>query len=852
MELMMSQVNKAVDQGRPIILMGDLNLDRNRINDSSYHLKNLITKINDTLSSCGMSCAELGNTFACQRQTRSGLKTIESALDHIYIDDGLKADCYKIENGMSDHLPVAAEIHCKKNKRTTSSKIVIRRSFKNFSYEQFRQDLYKYPWESFSTVDDPNEMVRVLEDVINNSLDRLAPVREFKIPSNYRHGLTDGTRMMMNQRDVARRKACEAKGEAGQSECWREYRRIRNKCTSLIRRDVRNATSNMMEGKYGKKNIWKVVNTIISPKTNEKIKLKIDGQGVLTNDKQIADEFNSFFVRKIENLRNNIDPSLKQDPLRILRNAAQDMKNPWFTLKTVSENQVVEYIKCLNNTKSVGRDLISTDILKGAPEAVSIPIARIINTSIRTGIFPERWKTSLVTPLHKRGSREEVGNYRPVSILPIASKILEMAVHKQISKHAETNGLIPEYQHGFRSKRSTTTALLSMVSKWGQDLKNHKYVIILMFDLSAAFDTLDKHVLCEKLRIIGFDEISRKWIGSFMSRRRQVVKIENATSEETAVNIGSPQGGILSPLLFILYVMDIGLWTNASVCSYADDTTISMAGDDLEWLKKSMEVEANKVLSFMASNELVANPTKTEMMIMCRNKVDVSKETLRLGDAMITAKSEVKLLGMKISSDLSWKGQVRETVQKINQGLGVMRRLATRIRRDELLPVVQGIIMSKLRHGIAIFGSVRTCSEDPICTSMKTLQTAINKVMRILANKKLNDCVPVKEMIETTSIPAVNHIVAENILMMSFRAMNGNIPNLSCHLHRTMEKQSNMMTRGMVEGNIYTTLMCYRQTDEFITKAVKLWNMLPQEVKAETSERKFKGAIRKFCRSLPI
>ena len=125
-----------------------------------------------------------------------------------------------------------------------------------------------------------------------------------------------------------------------------------------------------------------------------------------------------------------------------------------------------------------------------------------------------------------------------------------------------------------------------------------------------------------------------------------------------------------------------------------------------------------------------------------------------------------------------------------------------------------------------------------------------------LVKKSMEDCVSVKELIETPSIPAVNHTAAENISLESFRAINGNILNLSCHLNWTMEKQSNMRTRGMlyiyIYMHIYTTLMCCRQTDEFTTKAVKLWNMLPQEVKAEISERKFKGAMKEFCRSLPI
>ena len=169
-----------------------------------------------------------------------------------------------------------------------------------------------------------------------------------------------------------------------------------------------------------------------------------------------------------------------------------------------------------------------------------------------------------------------------------------------------------------------------------------------------------------------------------------------------ASNIGSPQGGILSPLLFLLYISDIGLWTNADVSTYTGDTTISMADDDTESLKQRMEKEDESILKFMPCNQLVANAEQMELMIVKKQGTKARRETIKLGGASKVSKDTVKLFAMHISSDLSWNHHVNLLIPKLNQGLGLLKRLATRLSRATPLLVVHGVLLSRIRYGIAL------------------------------------------------------------------------------------------------------------------------------------------------------
>ena len=391
-----------------------------------------------------------------------------------------------------------------------------------------------------------------------------------------------------------------------------------------------------------------------------------------------------------------------------------------------------------------------------------------------------------------------------------------------------------------------------MVTNWRSCLLENRFVGVLLFDLSAAFDTLDADILCKKLALLGFDTVTRLWIHSYMTKRNQFVTYlgKNSTMKET--NIGSPQGGILSPLLFLLYISDIGLSTNADVSTYADDTTMSVADDDIESLKRRMEKEGESILKFMACNQLVANAEKTELMIIGKHGTKTQGETIKLGGATIVSKDNVKLLGMHISSDLSWNFHINSLIPKLNQGLGLLKRLATRLPRATLLPVVHGALLSKLRYGIALFGNVRISEEDPLSKTMQELQVVLNNTMRFLANKKIADRITIEDLRERTKIPSVNQIAAEAILMEIFNAMKNQVPFVTEKLRFALGGTEGVRTRAMECNNLVVPKPSESRMGCVVTKGIRLWNQLPSDIKTESKTTIFKKKVKEYCKGLPV
>ena len=226
-----------------------------------------------------------------------------------------------------------------------------------------------------------------------------------------------------------------------------------------------------------------------------------------------------------------------------------------------------------------------------------------------------------MVPILKKGDPKDPKNYRPVSCLAAASKVLEKIVCDQLTRFVETNKILPDNQHGFRKGRSTMTALSAMQKEWIQNTEQGLTTGVLVWDLSAAFDMIDIELFIRKLTLYGAYQKTRNWFESFLSGRTQRVRIGDALSSPVELASGVPQGGILSPIIFTLYTADLEFWLSTSrAFNFADDTTTDNKSKDKNEVRSKLEVDAKNVLSFMASNGLVANQSKTEFLLLNEKK----------------------------------------------------------------------------------------------------------------------------------------------------------------------------------------------------------------------------------------
>ena len=256
-------------------------------------------------------------------------------------------------------------------------------------------------------------------------------------------------------------------------------------------------------------------------------------------------------------------------------------------------------------------------MLKLASSAITKPICSIFNHSIKTSTFPTSWKHAIVHPLHKGGDPSSLSNYRPISILPACSKVLERHVKHQFYRHLSENGLIYPLQSGFCPGHSTTTSLLFCTDTWSKALDSGKFVATLFINVSKAFDTVNHSLLLSKFTNLGLDPSTVQWFRSYLANRSQSTHVEGHTSTSRPLSSGVPQGSILGPSLFSVFINDLpDTITDSTTVLFADDTTIFVAGHDISNITNTLQNCLNLVNLWMKSNGLKLNPLKTNSMLL--------------------------------------------------------------------------------------------------------------------------------------------------------------------------------------------------------------------------------------------
>ena len=249
-------------------------------------------------------------------------------------------------------------------------------------------------------------------------------------------------------------------------------------------------------------------------------------------------------------------------------------------------------LKTIDEKKSPGLDKIPNKLLKTAADVIAPSLTEIFAKSIYTGIFPNEWKEARVSPIYKNGAKREPSNYRPISVIPTVSKIFEKIVFDQLNKYFNGNNLLTSCPSGFRSLRSTVTALLEATNSWSVNIDNGLVNVAVFIDLKKAFDTIDHHVILQKLGNYGIDHSSLKWFRSYLTGRTQKCKVNDRLSNSASVKCGIPQGSNLGPLLFLIYINDLpNCLHHATPRMFADDPSLSYATDSLGELESVINSE---------------------------------------------------------------------------------------------------------------------------------------------------------------------------------------------------------------------------------------------------------------------
>ena len=473
--------------------------------------------------------------------------------------------------------------------------------------------------------------------------------------------------------------------------------------------------------------IWKNINSLLG-RTHNKDSFPDYIQSedrTLHNLKDITNAFNKYYV----NVGPSLAASIDQQNIRKFNLPPMPTPNSLF-LMPCTEEEISGLMKILKPKTSSGHDNISPKILKQISQSMIKPILHVINISLTTGKVPKSMKIAKVIPIFKNsGDNHIMKNYRPVSLLPAISKILERVVYNRLNKFLTKHAILALSQYGFREDLSTELAILELQDRIANIMDNKDCCAGIFMDLSKAFDTLDHDILLRKLHHYGVRGIAYNWFKDYLSSREQYVSINGMNSSFQKLTCGVPQGSILGPLLFLIYINDLAYASSSAVTIlFADDTNAIYKHKSYFQLNKMINEDLNTLGDWFKANKLALNESKTKYVVFhtVHNKPP-SDFTIVLNNTVLERVQSTKFLGVYIQENLTWNIHTNYIANKISKTNGILARLKRQIPKCYLKVIFNSLLMSHILYGISVWGgSPNKCLERLIILQKKAIRHVFN------------------------------------------------------------------------------------------------------------------------------
>ena len=827
------QVNKAVKEGTaPVVVAGDVNLNFDKLDSthrSQYAHWHMLQMLQGALDVNDLIRIGTGPTWTSYG--KHGKEHRSSTIDMIAVSGRLQTPTVSLlPTAASDHAALLTEITLPRSKKRqpVQKECIERRQYQTLTTETLTAALNStWDWDTRARSWTVDELASYIADGINTALDVCCPKKTFTVCQGREVYLTAETRAVMQRRDRARALRLPS------------YRRLRNRAAALVKRD-KIQTLLKATAEKGQEAVWSAVKRFTGSGTSSRLPM-LEGAA---NDAASAKKCNEYYINKVDKIRESLS-SKRSAPET--NEPAPTKSGAGFSFTGVTAGVVDKLIRGLKSKRSTGNDHIPALVYKMGREVLASPIAHLCTLSLTSGVYPAMYKDAIVKPLHKGGGKpqHQATSYRPVSLLPVISKILEKAALAQMMSFLKRSMAFPNEQHGFREGRSTTTAIGVAHAAWAElkreQKREKKYMAVTAFDMTAAFDCLDCSALTLELERLGFGNAALKWVNSYMTGGSQRVSWNGTLSPRLQVQHGVRQGSVLGPVFFIIVTRNLPALFTDAVC-YADDFTSWVVGKDREELQELVERQAANFVQAAADLGLKANPEKTKVMVIAPGRESSSVE-FNVDGAIVSSDTYIDILGTRVNADLTLDRE--RILTDIRRRVGIISRLSTYIPRGKPLTVVaKALVLGKLHSDLPLTADPRLLTDDTESSMARKLQVTLNDLARTLLGKKRCDRIPVDRLLTKAKLTSYNQMAVQRCALEAWKAMSTQSP-LSSLMHPVHSSITRSAAAGMVSEPEPS------KGASLARSAPRIWNAC-RELREAKSIGFARSAARKFSQKCPL
>jgi len=601
------------------------------------------------------------------------------------------------------------------------------------------------------------------------------------------------------------------------------YNSYKNILTSVVRRAKQRYYKNKFNMYMNDvKRTWNMANSLIRPKDRKTVDIKLEIGGLeITNQCDVARHFNDYFSSVAVNLDEKI-PHVDTSPLSYLdAPVASSMFMQPVTVEHVKS--VISEFPC----KSCNINEIPSFIFKYCSNILAPPIANLFNESIGTGVFPSCLKLARVIPIHKNGDHKSLNNYRPISTLSFLSKIFERLMFKRLQSFISANNIINCNQFGFRQGSSTSDAIAEFLNYAYESLDGKGVLVSVFLDFSKAFDTVNHVILLSKLDRLGVRGIANEWFKSYLTERKQYVSINNFLSPVKTMSLGVPQGSILGPILFLLYINDMARsTTRLKLVHFADDTTAIFSSRDADSVASVMNDELLKVNKWLSANRLSLNVNKTCYMVIADKNVVMPD--IRIDGNVLDRVNKAKFLGVILDERLTFVPHIDTVCKRISSATGMLNRVMFLLPVSVRLKLYYAMIYSRVCYGVTSWGRGNL-------TSITRLTRTLSRAVRCL---KCDD-------VTRSGLMNFGSVYKFFTALKMFNVIKFDQHVYFSELYGSLVPSHDHSTRFSISFNYnlpqLTKSKCQRG---FLFQSVEIWNSLPSFLKQCETTEKFKYLLK--------